>query len=81
MSDPDSIAESGPKARALELVLDAWDKALSEGVDPDLIASVALYAALADMVDRYSEETVADFCLTLPERVRHGEFTLRGKDG
>jgi hypothetical protein len=65
------------KGRALELVLDAWDTALAEGADPEVIASVAIYAALADMVDRYGEAAVADFCDTLPERVRNGEFTLR----
>lgn len=73
-----SAAETAAKARALELVLNAWDTALSEGVDPDLIASVAIYSALADMVDRYGEEAVTEFCASLPERVRKGEFTLRG---
>jgi hypothetical protein len=35
-----------------------------------------MYAALADMVDRYGAEAVAEFCATLPDRVRRGEFTL-----
>ncbi|MBL8543675.1 MAG: hypothetical protein JNJ63_07670 [Hyphomonadaceae bacterium] len=65
------------KGRALELILDAWDKALAEDVEPEVIASVAIYAALADMVDRYGEEAVAEFCATLPERARNGEFTLK----
>lgn len=64
------------KARALDLVLDAWDKALGEKVEPDVLASVAIYAALVDMIDRYGADAVADFCATLPERVRKGEFTL-----
>jgi hypothetical protein len=68
--DPDK------KGRALELVLDAWEKALAEGAEPEVIASVAIYAALADMVDRYGEEAVADFCAMLPDRARKGEFTL-----
>lgn len=72
--------ESAAKARALQLVLDAWDKALSEEIDPDLIASVAMYATLADMVDRYGADTVAEFCASLPERVRNNEFTLRATD-
>jgi hypothetical protein len=72
--------ETEQKARALELMLDAWDKALSENVDPEVVASVAIYAAIADMVDRYGEEAVADFCATLPERVRNGEFTLRANE-
>jgi len=68
------------KGRALELILDAWDEALSEGADPEVVASVAIYAAVADMVDRYGEQAVADFCATLPERVRRGEFTLRANE-
>lgn len=65
------------KGRALALILDAWDRALGEGAEPEVIASVAIYAALADMVDRYGEDAVADFCATLPQRARAGEFTLR----
>jgi hypothetical protein len=72
--DPDG------KGRALELMLDAWDRALAEGAAAEVIASVAIYAALADMVDRYGETAVADFCATLPERVRNGEFTLRANE-
>lgn len=68
--------EDAQKARALDLILDAWDKALGESVDAEVLASVAIYAALVDMVDRYGAEAVADFCATLPERVRNGEFTL-----
>jgi transcription initiation factor TFIIIB Brf1 subunit/transcription initiation factor TFIIB len=71
------MTESEQKARALELVLNAWDQALTEGAEPEMVASVAIYAALADMVDRYGEEAVAEFCATLPERARRGEFTLR----
>ena len=72
--------ESQQKARALELILDAWDTALAEGADPEVIASVAIFAALADMVDRYGAEAVADFCASLPERTRRGEFTLRANE-
>jgi hypothetical protein len=75
-----SIDDPEKKGRALELVLDAWDKALSEGVEAEVIASVAIYAAVADMIDRYGEQAVADFCTTLPQRVRNGEFTLRANE-
>ncbi|ANP47408.1 hypothetical protein [Candidatus Viadribacter manganicus] len=64
------------KGRALQLILDAWDKALAEGAEAEVIASVAIYAALADMVDRYGQDAVAEFCATLPDRTRRGEFTL-----
>ena len=75
------MSEEDPdrKARALELILDAWDRALAEGAEAEVVASVAIFAALADMVDRYGEEAVAEFCAGLPERTRRGEFTLRGK--
>ncbi|MBC7769748.1 MAG: hypothetical protein H7124_13285 [Phycisphaerales bacterium] len=69
--DPDK------KGRALALILDAWEQALADGAEPEVIASVAIYAALADMVDRYGADAVADFCATLPERTRKGEFTLK----
>jgi hypothetical protein len=74
MTDPDPEK----KGRAFELILDAWDEALAEGADPEVVASVAIYAAIADMVDRYGAQAVAEFCASLPDRVRRGEFTLRG---
>lgn len=73
IDDPDK------KGRALQLILDAWDRALAEGAEPEIIASVAIYAALADMVDRYGADAVAEFCATLPERARKGEFTLKAE--
>lgn len=73
VSDVEADAQ---KARALHLVLDAWEQALGEGVEPEMLASVAIYAALVDMVDRFGAEAVEGFVATLPERVRAGEFTL-----
>jgi len=73
MSAPDIDAQ---KARALDLMLEAWDKALGDGVEPEVVASVAIFAALADMVDRFGVEAIAEFCATFPDRVRAGEFTL-----
>jgi N-methylhydantoinase B/oxoprolinase/acetone carboxylase alpha subunit len=69
--------EAEQKRRALELMLEAWDKALSEGVEAEIAASVAIFAALADMVDRHGADAVAEFCATLPGKARAGEFTLR----
>ncbi len=64
------------KAIALTQILDAWDRALAEGVEPEMLASVALFAALTDMVELHGKEAVAAFCETLPARIRSGEFTL-----
>jgi hypothetical protein len=71
-----SETDEEQKARALNLILDAWEQALGEGVEPEMLASVAIYAALVDMVDRFGAEAVEGFVATLPERVRAGEFTL-----
>ncbi len=73
---PNEVDDPTQKKRALELVLDAWERAIGDGCEPEVVASVAIYAALADMVDRYGEEAVAEFCATLPARARAGEFTL-----
>ena len=73
MSD---IGTDDQKALALDLILDAWDKALAQGVEPEVLASVGIYAALVDMVDRFGVDAVAEFAETLPQRVRDGEFTL-----
>lgn len=66
---------------ALDAILDAWDGALSRGVEPAMLASTAIFAALTDMVELYGEEAVAELCAGLPERVRRGEFTFKeGQD-
>lgn len=76
------MSEEDQKARALDVILDAWDVALKEGVEPELLASTAIFAALADMVDLYGPEAVAQMCEDLPARVRAGEFTLtEGSEG
>jgi hypothetical protein len=65
------------KAAALDAILDAWEKALAEGVQSEMLAAAAIYAALSDMVEIYGPEMVAEMCAELPTRVRAGEFTLR----
>lgn len=72
--------DSEQKRLALTLVLDAWEAGLKQGVEPELLASTAIYAALSDMIDLYGEEPVAQMVEGLPDRIRNGEFTLN-KDG
>ena len=64
------------KQLALQLLLDAWEEAAYEGVDRDCIATTAIFAALSELISTYGEEPVAAMCQRLPERVRHGEFSL-----
>lgn len=71
-----TLSEDQQKKRALDAIISAWEAALADGVDPDLLASTAIFAALADMVDLHGEDAVAAMCQTLADRVRAGEFTL-----
>ena len=65
-----------PKYVALQYILEAWEEAVYEGIDPDCIATAAIFAALSDMISSYGEEPVARMAERLPERIRTGEFTL-----
>jgi predicted YcjX-like family ATPase len=69
---------SAPEARqvALRYILDAWEEAVYDGLDPDNIATAAIFAALSDMIASYGEEAVALMCEKLPVRIRSGEFTV-----
>ena len=64
------------KHAALRYILDAWEEAVFDGLDPDCLATAAIFAALSDMIATYGEEPVADMCARLPERIRMGEFTV-----
>lgn len=64
------------KHAALRYILDAWEEAVFDGLDPDCLATAAIFAALSDMIASYGEEPVADMCARLPERIRMGEFTV-----
>jgi hypothetical protein len=76
--DPNkTLSDDQQKALALEAILDAWDAALAKGVEPEMLASSAIFAALTDMVDLYGETAVAEMCSGLPDRVRRGEFSFR----
>jgi hypothetical protein len=53
-----------------------WQDALGAGIEPDVLAHVALFAALGDLVATYGENAVADFAERLPDRIAAGEFTI-----
>ena len=74
---PAAPSDDAQKSLALDLLLNAWDAALAQGVAPELLASTAMFAALTDMVDMHGADAVASFCEGLPARVRAGEFTMR----
>jgi hypothetical protein len=64
------------KRAALRYIIDAWEEAVHDGLDPDCIATAAIFAAFSDMIASYGEEPVAKLAERLPERIRAGEFTV-----
>jgi len=68
------IAEK--KRLALAYLSEAWDSAMAEGVDPEIVAHAALFTALADLVSTYGEQAVADLAESLPERILAFEFSV-----
>lgn len=72
----DGEALDANKQAALEHMLDAWQEATQEGIDPTVVASAAMFAALSDLIDLYGEEPVAKMVQGLKDRIRRGEFTL-----
>ncbi len=70
----DAISEQ--KRVALTYLTQAWGDAVAEGVDSDILAHAALFAALSDLVASYGEDAVADLAATLQDRIRNREFTL-----
>ena len=62
---------------ALRYILDAWEEALRDGIEPQMLANAALFAALADLVSAYGEDAVAKMTGGLSRRIQHGEFTLK----
>jgi hypothetical protein len=68
------IAEK--KRVALAYLSRAWDGALAEGVDPEILAHAALFTALCDLIATYGEEPVAELANSLPKRIRAFEFTV-----
>ena len=78
--EPVSVCEEMPIAEKKRLALDhlsrAWDGALAEGVDPEIVAHAALFTALCDLIATYGEEPVAELATSLPRRIRAREFTV-----
>jgi hypothetical protein len=72
-----SQASEAQRQQALRYILDAWEEALHDGIEPEMLANAALFAALADLIDVYGEDAVAKMTTGLSRRINHGEFTLK----
>ena len=72
-----SSEDDSKKQAALRYILDAWEEALHDGIEPEMLANAALFAALADLITVYGEDAVAKMTSGLSRRIHHGEFTLK----
>jgi hypothetical protein len=64
------------KREAFVRLSEVWKDALGAGIEPDVLAQVALFTALGDLIATYGEDAVADFAERLPDRIVSGEFTI-----
>jgi len=74
--DKDEHSLSEQKRIALDYLTEAWDEAVAEGIESDVLAHAALFAALSDLIDSYGEEPVAELVTALADRIRRSEFTV-----
>ncbi len=72
-----SAGDSTQKQDALRYILDAWEEALHDGIEPEMLANAALFSPLADLITVYGEDAVAKMTANLSRRIQHGEFTLK----
>ena len=72
-------------AEAVIPVGEAWNRAMQsgvadpnpyDGIEPEMLANAAFFAALSDLVATYGEDAVAKMTEGLSRRIHHGEFTL-----
>ena len=73
-SDPSDAADE--RHYALALLMDAFAEATLDGLPEDSMTQAALFVAFQKLVACYGEEPVAVFAERLPERIRHGEFSV-----
>lgn len=73
---PESEALRLQKREAFSRISAVWQDALGAGIEPEVLAHAALFAALGDLVTTYGEAAVADFAERLAARVAAGEFTI-----
>jgi hypothetical protein len=64
------------KREAYQRFSAVWQDALGAGIEPEILAHVALFAALGDLVATYGETAVAGFAERLPGRIAAGEFSI-----
>ncbi len=79
-SDPGLWDDDEARAdMALGYIAEAWEQALGDGIEPEMIANAALFAAMSDLVSLYGESAVMTMAEGLRARIERGEFTIKGR--
>ena len=60
---------------ANNIIVDAYEKAIAEGVPPETVATAALSTAIGLLVQIHGEDLVAKMLEDMPAKVRLGSFT------
>jgi hypothetical protein len=69
-------SDNEQKQAALRYILEAWEEALRDGIEPEMLANAALFSALSDLITIYGEDAVAAMTSNLSRRIKNGEFTI-----
>ena len=75
----DRFAATEERQIAMSILMEFFAEAELDGLDEDSVTQAALFVAFQKLVSCYGEDAVATFAERLPERVRHGEFSIAGR--
>jgi hypothetical protein len=67
------------KRAALSYLAEAFAEAKRDGIESDCLAQAALFYAFKELVSTYTEEPVAVFAESLPDKIRSGAYSVRSK--
>jgi hypothetical protein len=76
LDDGVDLLEKEKKQVALDILQDAWDEATGHGIEGEIVAFAALFAALADLVERFGESAVSEMMTKMPDRVLEGHYSI-----
>ena len=75
----DALIEEEKKRVALEYFQEAWSSAVQEGIEPNILAESAVFAAFSQLGAAEGDEVVGDFISGLPALHESGFFLLDRK--
>lgn len=75
----DALIEEEKKRVALEYFQEAWSSAIQEGIEPQILAESAVYAALSQLGEAEGDDKVGEFISDLPSHHESGQFMLHRK--